>query len=186
MMGKGWQRDFLCCWVFGVWMFLGFLRGNILVFSSEKEIAVFIYFSLELVQVVHAGSKGRIIATSFLWVLLPVGCFCSADSEHFNTPPNHTPNRSRVWSGPFFVPLVGAWILLTCCPARILSHILWSVFCLFFLVTCSEMPGKLQSFQFSVCRQKGVLFHTEARCGDVPGMLQVFCSTTVFIGGWTF
>jgi len=46
-------------------MFLGFLRGNILVFSSEKEIAVFILFSLELTQVVHAGSEGRIIATSF-------------------------------------------------------------------------------------------------------------------------
>lgn len=46
-------------------MFLGFLRGNILVFSSEKEIAVFIHFSLELAQVFHAGSEGRIIATSF-------------------------------------------------------------------------------------------------------------------------
>lgn len=46
-------------------MFLGFLRGNILVFSSENEIAVFIHFSLELAQVVHFGSEGRIIATSF-------------------------------------------------------------------------------------------------------------------------
>lgn len=39
---------------------------------------------------------------------------------------------------------------------------------------------------FLVCRQKGVLFHAEARSGDVPGVLQVFCSTTVFVGGWTF